>query len=66
LKGKATVADRIGTVSGGREECSSPRTERFSYRVSLLVNLAASAALYGLAYFVVIGVIHLVEALFAR
>jgi len=60
------VADRIRTVSGEQEECSSPRKDRFSYRVSLLINLAASAALYGLAYFAIRGVIHLVEALVTR
>jgi hypothetical protein len=60
---KAAVADRIGTVSGDHGELAPAKAERFSYRVSLFIALAASAALYGLAYLIIREIIHLLAAL---
>jgi hypothetical protein len=57
------VVDRTGTVSEGHKELAPARRERLSHRVSLLINLVASAALYGLAYLAVIGIIRLIEKL---
>lgn len=57
---KAAMADRTGTISEDREAFSPVKGERLSHRASLLINLAASAALYGAGYFVIKGIIHLV------
>jgi hypothetical protein len=57
------VADRIGTIFEDREELVPTQGERLSYRASLLITLAASAALYGAAYFVLKGLIHLVRTI---
>lgn len=55
------MADRIGIVSEDREELAPARGERFSHRLSLLVNLAVSGALYGIGFLILRGVIHLIE-----
>lgn len=62
---KATVADRIGTISEDRDAFAPAKGERLSHRASLLINLAASAALYGAGYFAIRGIIHLVVSIAA-
>ena len=58
-KRKAAMADRIGIATDGREELAPPKSERFSYRFSLLINLAASAALYTAGFLIVRAVFRL-------
>jgi hypothetical protein len=53
------VADRIGIVTEEHEEAAFRRGERLSYRASILINLAVSAALYGLIFALVRGIIGL-------
>ena len=60
-EGKPPVADRVGIVSEDRREITPPHCKRLSYRASLLINLAASVILYGLAYLAVREIIHLLR-----
>lgn len=62
-KRKAALANRIGTVPEGRHDVAPSKGERLSYRASLLINLAASAALYGLGYLAIKAFIHLIAVL---
>lgn len=52
------MADRIGIISEGREELALAKSERLSYRVSLLINLVVSAALYGAGFLALRTIIH--------
>lgn len=53
------MADRIGIVINEHEEPTFRRGERLSYRASILINLAASAALYGVMFVLIRGIIRL-------
>ena len=60
------MANRIGIVSRDRNRVASTEGGRLSYRISLLINLATSAALYGLAYLVLKASFHMVARLFGH